>query len=199
MLDQTHVMLDIETTDTKANSGIFQISAIQFIPQELKSLAGSTISELQKARPNGFNRYVQPLSFLGMSEFSVSQSTCKFIQKNNKQVFLTAVSDGSDFKEVLVSLMGWLKSSPTSIDHIWCKDASFDLTIIRHACSVFGVDDRALDFRTERSIRTIQELITYHNLPEFCIGTLEGTHDAAIDCILQINTVMRYLAWDPKL
>lgn len=196
MLNDQHIMIDIETTDVKPNSGIFQISAIAFVPSDLcASMAGRLLADLYLATPQHIDLLIQPLSFIGRSEFSVNHSTCNFICKNNKAIFIEALAVGMDFKPALSKFLDWVREIQPK--HIWAKDPSFDLTILRHACSVFQVDSSALDFRAERSIRTVQELIELHQLPEFCTGKLDGAHNARVDCTLQLNTVLRYLNWKP--
>lgn len=194
MLDDTHVMVDIETLDVTFTSAVYQVSAVSFVPSAIANL--STCSEVEglllSDTNNVFNQLIDPLSFLGNPKFSVSESTIQFVRKHNRKIFIQALQDGSDINLVLSNFVLWLKQ--VGPKHIWAKDPSFDICILRTAMQNCGIAAPAM-FRDERSVRTAMAYNQMKNQYRLYYNdTNLVAHNALHDCLLQINDVMAFLA-----
>lgn len=196
MLDKQHVVIDIETTSTKTNAGVFQIACLFFIPNDFIQLKGKPIQDVfdQIKKSNDVSSryvwYIDPLTFLGDSRIDVSANTMNFIQNNNRNVFIEACQSGNTIQNVSPLINDVFEQ--IAPDHIWAKDPSFDCVILRNLADAYGAR-LDLPFYLERSCRTALAVNDWLELDRFFTGNLKLKHEALADCVTQLNDILTFL------
>ena len=176
------VMVDIDTLGTKADSTIFQISAVAF----------DIVSGVHMAK---FNK-VADITLNGDWDMRVSGSTLKWWLNTNKELLtkLVNMGEGSSI-ELLENFYGWLISLSLMGElHLWGNGILFDNNMIRHQFEQMGLE-YPIKYNKDRDVRTIVDLtcaklnLTERELRERFYDPGLEPHDAFNDVINQINLV----------
>lgn len=135
--EQTHLMFDIETLDTKPTAVVLSVAAVLFTPYNgmYSDALNVTLSVPEQLK-------------LGRT---VDQSTWDFWAKQDKEV-----RDAQFFSDTssLETLRANVKELINKADYLWANDPDFDLVILR---DLVGYDLR-WPFWKHRSFRTMKML-----------------------------------------
>lgn len=160
-----HVMIDLETMDTKPSTVILSIGAVKFDP--LTGLLGE--------------KYYETVSSDNQFLFhrTVSESTMKWWEEQDEEVRKEAFSGQKSLSGVLHEFATWLGDGCK----VWGNGATFDISILEHAYDY----NAPWKFWDVRDVRTVVELtndfIEKGELPE------GEAHNALNDAIHQAKFV----------
>lgn len=168
---ESALMLDLETLDTIPTASILSIGAVIFDPLRVQ-----TPEELINY---GFYCNVDCSMH---TEFTESQDTKDWWQRQKPEVYNSLMVNRIPVAEALHALMCYITNHPYKIVTTWANSPSFDLNIIRHACSVTKIPF-PLQYWSERDLRTLKA-IAYPsgNAPNCHSGP---AHNALQDAVAQ--------------
>lgn len=121
------------------------------------------------------------------SKFSIDTATCLWWMKQSKQA-IAALQPDCSIENMLKNFAEWATDlgSTSGNTTVYCRGQDFDIAILRHACSVYGIEWPfpfwgARDLRTLfdcREANKVQPRIKHHAL-----------HDAVADALMLYNTL----------
>lgn len=169
-----HIMIDIETLDTKPSSIILSIAAVEF---DINN-SGNIL--------NSFHVNVDQNS---QSNRSASPSTIEFWNKQPIEKREAMLVDMITLDQALVQLREWLPKHTKY--KIWANSPSFDLSILDHAFDYASPWDywQSLDVRTYKELARSLKI----QLPEI---DKTKAHNALYDCHYQayvVSTIFSHL------
>lgn len=178
---ERHLVLDLETLGTKANSCILTIGALVFDPYKTdlidyinnKSENSPDISILYKKIS------IDSCVDLGMT---VDDETIKWWSKQNEAAIEEAFSDDDrhDIKDVLLELNKFSRNCTK----FWAKSPSFDCNIIEDAASKLQIGVPWAYHQT-RCIRTIEDFTDFKTAKI-------NSHNALEDCFYEAASVQTF-------
>lgn len=159
-----HIMLDLETLDTRNTSAILSIAAVRF---DIKS--GKTNSTFR------MNVDLQNCLELGMS---IKSDTIYWWLKQPSEVGHRLSADMRPLKEVLTHLSYFIGQD----DYVWGNSARFDLGILENAYDITQIS-KPWNYFNERDVRTLVSLRPEVKAQHVFDGQ---KHDPLDDCLNQI-------------
>lgn len=184
-LDRIDIMVDIETLGTKADSTIFQISAIAFNIE-----TGTRYYEFNQTADISKNETM-----------NVDGSTIKWWLATNKQLLTDLLNQGCDSsEEILANFHNWILGVQSLVEdtksvYLWGNGILFDNNMIRTQFQNIGLE-YPISYRSDRDVRTIVELacaktgLTEKELKSAFRTEGLVAHDAFDDVIFQIDLVV---------
>lgn len=179
------IMTDIETLGTKADSTVFQVSAIAF---------DITTGKIYDT----FNQLID----IEKEEMIVDGSTIKWWLNTNKELLATLLLSykAISAQETFQSFHSWLQSRGFTNDiknvYLWGNGILFDNNMIRTQMEKYGLE-YPIFYQNDRDVRTILELasmksgLTKKEIQENCKDNNETLHNAIDDCSFQIRMVCK--------
>lgn len=141
-----HVMLDLETLGTRADSVIMSIGAVRF---DLDS---------ERIDDNGFYASVSIDSNLDAKRH-VSEDTLLWWLKQNEVAQSVFYEPKQSLEAALESFCAWFDKA----EYIWSNGADFDIPMTAHALSTFGWST-PWEFFNSRCVRTMKNLPGMRNI-----------------------------------
>ena len=175
-MNETHIMLDLETLGTAPGSVILSIGAVKFGNGAIQSR---------------FTRHIHPAS-CERAGLTCDAATALWWMKQSeaaRQALITHQKTAVQLEQALLDLMAWLNDLGDIRQRlIWGNGASFDCTVLAAAYRACHI---SLPWRYsgERCYRTVKAL--HPEIPE---AAREGIHhDALADAEHQANHLMQLL------
>ena len=178
----THIMVDIETTDTKPTSRILSIGAVAFKLFAPMPAMPTTV---------GFDdpqRFYAVASESSQTTRSVSIATMGWWATQPKVVGDEAFSGTADLHDVLMDFVAWANNIEGE-KLFWCKGTDFDFAIIAHALDSYGIKHPWMYFQL-RDCRTAFSIMP--QVVETC-GVNPNAHNAFADAMHQARVLHKVL------
>lgn len=174
MFDKKHIVIDIETYDTKPTSIILQIAACEF---DINN-SGNILSE-----------FVVNVNVDSQPNRSYSQRTLDWWRDQGKEKHDTLLVNAIDLQNALSQLLSWLPQDDKY--KIWANSPNFDMSILENALNY----DIPWKYYQYLDVRTIKELAKSLNI---AIPEPDKTqkHTALYDCHYEaflISSVISHL------
>lgn len=162
-----HVMLDLETLGTTADSVILSIGAVKF---DLES---------DKFDDDGFYASVSVDSNMDAGR-RISEDTLIWWMGQSKEAQAVFHEPKQTLEGALAGLIDWLVHNKR---HPWSNGADFDLPMLAHAYRQAGME-APWAFYNARCVRTYRGLPAAANMPK-----LSNSHNALLDATNQVKCV----------
>ena len=166
----THIMIDLETLGTAADSVILSIGAVKF------DLHRGAVDD-----DNGFYRAVSVESNLAWNR-RVSETTLQWWFEQSPQAQRVFFGEKQTLENALVQLSEWIVHKDPVM---WSNGADFDLPMLAHAYNTCGIPT-PWNFWQSRCYRTYKNLPGARALKLPALGT---KHDALDDARSQAHTL----------
>lgn len=174
-----HIMLDIETLDTKQSAVILSIGAIIFDPYNEASLEATDT-----------NTFFCAIDSKDQRNRTTSDDTVAWWALQEQESILLNCYGTAKLPSVLTFFYSWIESVSEGNREIpiWCKGTDFDIAILRHAYEQYNLQ-LPWKYYQVRDLRTLMK----------ATGTKPATtakHDALDDAIQQAKTLSKiYTNW----
>ena len=178
-----HLMIDLETIDTRPSTVILSAGAIVFNETEVRyDLTYYSVLRFQDQLDGGYH-----------AKRTISEDTLLWWFKQSKAaqdaVFLTGEEERRPLQHAIHGIRQLYREN--SCERIWSNGATFDISIIEHALFNDGKMP-PWDFRAHRDMRTLKDLVPYDD--DFMLGVDRGLeHHALDDALYQAEVVVRGL------
>lgn len=176
MTEPVHISVDIETTSTASNAKILTIGAC--------TIAGTEYMD---------HFYVRIDHTWYPTNFATDAETMAWWEQQYKAAREEAFGGTRYPADALTEFADWVKQYRGS--HLWCKGASFDFPVLKHAFRRYGID-MPWPYKAENDARTLYRLTGIK--PVFDEGKV--THNALDDAVAQGDAIRRALtllgAWE---
>jgi len=183
-----HVMIDLETLSTRVDAYILEIGAVLF--------------DKEKVHPIFFQRFVSEQPSRHIDPATVLYWLGQ--EDDARGRIAAGLQSGLPLQIVLGQLGAWLEQPGNEFEHVWCRGASFDLAILRHAyaTALQFPSETPWAFRCELDSRTASYYHPYTvNYPildsdaaEKVLGRKPVKHSALDDAVIEacrIRTTLR--------
>lgn len=177
------IMTDIETLGTKADSTVFQVSAIAF-----DITTGATFSTFDK------------IIDIKHEKMIVDGSTIKWWLTTDSELMKQLILNENSEKGSIVfeDFRRWILSQTRDFKdiYLWGNGILFDNNMIRTQMEKYGLE-YPIFYQNDRDVRTILELasmksgLTQKMIKESCKDKDEVMHNALDDCSYQVRLVCR--------
>lgn len=154
------LMIDIETLSTQPNAAIISIAAVLFNIETKQFATPTFYEEIDHVTLNDFHKDPKTLAWWEKQQQPIPQGT-------------------TSIESALRALIVFIEKTPPA--RIWANSPSFDLVILKHACSHFDLV-WPIAYWQERDVRTLKDVA---KAPK----NFNATHNAIEDCISQIRVV----------
>lgn len=165
IINDSHVMIDIETLSTKPNAVIIQLAAVKF------NLSSGIIDR--------FTINIDPVDCKKYN-CHISKDTLEWWSNKPKDVIQSWQSNVNPMRESIESFVEWIG---TDKQWMWCNGGSFDFPIIAWACHELNIE-KPWKYWSEMDLRTISSFCDYR-LPK------GNTHNALQDCEHQVSHLLK--------
>jgi hypothetical protein len=187
----SHMMIDIETLDTRPSAVVFQVGVVVF--------EDALMQKAPKVPVMGQRRFDLDILPQIMAGRTVDPETVKWWQ-TQKAPFMPHHKDYAEnmFKDIN-QMMG-----DFGVGYVWSNSPSFDAVIMRSLRESMGILHEFPSFRSDMDFRTLKNLCRMNKLVEF--EPKETKHDALQDALDQTDdllTMMIHLrnvfdVWNPS-
>jgi hypothetical protein len=187
-----HVMIDIETLGMKPGCVVLQIACVPFqlrcqeatIPADKDRWLAYTV----RATAN-FHLNVSQQLLTGMKIDGETLKWWAHPERTNIYPALFMAGAKADNRSVLADFCDYIK--PRETPYIWTRGIDFDLPIISELLRVYDLRE-PWHYRHKMDVRTYLAAAFGTEMPnrDYYLGT---AHDAAVDCLNQIQDVQK--AW----
>jgi hypothetical protein len=179
--DVTHIMVDIETTDTAVTSRILSIGAVTFklfAPMHLPS----ALSDVY----NNGHQFYAIASETSQLNRTVSPSTMAWWDTQPAEVRDEAFSGTARLEDVLIDFGLWVASIEGD-KLLWCKGTDFDFPIVENAMDSYHIK-HPWTFRQLRDCRT-----AFSMFPQVTTEPNATPHNALADALHQARKLHKVL------
>ncbi len=179
-----HIMVDIETVDTKPTAAVVSIGAVAMQDD------GEIVS-----------RFYRTIGLMGAIPYGTTDAgTLAWWGQQSEDARREALypENPQDFKQSLKDLFDWAMVQGASKNSNWWSNGSdFDLVILRGAYDRLGLES-PVNFRGVRCFRTLRNLLPWVKAPDWQKG--EVAHNALADAEYQtrhLNLLLKALPHPP--
>lgn len=173
-----HMMIDIETLDTRPSAVVFQVGVVVFEDALMQDAPKSPILAQRK-----FDLDILPQIFAGRT---VDRETVNWwLTQKSPLIPIKKQSVHTVFQEIS-QMMGEF-----GISYVWSNSPSFDAVIMRSLAESLGVAYEFPSFRTDMDLRTLKNICKMKKVVDF--EPKETTHDALQDCLDQVNDLLNMM------
>lgn len=173
-----HMMIDIETLDTRPSAVVFQVGVVVFEDALMQEAPKSPILAQRK-----FDLDILPQIFAGRT---IDRETVNWWLTQKAPVIpIKKQSVHTVFQEIS-QMMG-----DFGVSYVWSNSPSFDAVIMRSLAESLGVTYEFPSFRTDMDLRTLKNICKMKKVVDF--EPKETTHDALQDCLDQVDDLLNMM------
>lgn len=183
-MNETHVMLDLETMSTRPNAAIVAIGACVFDPYSLARPTQTFDAAVSLESSTGAGLGIDPRTVVWWMGQSAAAKSATFRP------------GAVDLRSAILHFQKWLLDCALSVNsgghalYVWGNGATFDNVVIRSAYHAIGMDP-CWSFRNDRCYRTVSALVPDQGYER--VGELHNAVDDAVTQAIYLQKVYKAL------
>lgn len=175
-----HMMIDIETLDTRPSAVVFQVGVVVFEDALMQDVQGSAIIQQRK-----FDLDIMPQIFAGRT--MDSETINWWLTQKLPIIPINKDSVHFVFEEIERMV------SEFEVSYVWSNSPSFDAVIMRSLAESLGVAYEFPSFRTDMDLRTLKNICKMKKVIVIDSEPRETTHDALQDALDQVDDLLNMM------
>jgi hypothetical protein len=179
-----HMMIDIETLDTRPSAVVFQVGVVVFEDALMQDAPKSPILAQRK-----FDLDILPQIFAGRT--TDPETIRWWLTQKSPLIPINKDSVHLVFEEIEQMMKEF------QVYYVWSNSPSFDAVIMRSLKESLGVQYEFPSFRADMDLRTLKNICKMKKVVDFEPKTT--THDALQDCLDQVDDLLKMMAHFKKM